>query len=103
MQSSTNVGQYLDILTIQNKDDIIRTSKILLLVGKTPRKNSENEAILYQNFTKFRLVNDVLVRETQKENGEFRHQFIIPREMHIVILQYLHNDMGNPGRDKTVN
>ena len=106
MQSSTNVCQNFDILTIQNKDDIISTLKTLLLEGKTPRKNSarsETEAILHQNFTKLRLVNDVLVRETHKENGELRHQFIIPREMHHVILQYLHNDMGHPGRDKTVN
>ena len=105
-QSSTNVCQNFDILTIQNKDDIISTLKTLLLEGKSPRKNiarSETETILHQNFTKLRLVNDVLVLETHKENGELRHKLKIPREKRNVILQYLHNDMGHPWRDKTVN
>ena len=105
MQSSSNVCQNFDILTIQNKDDTISTLKTLLLEGKTPRNisaKSETEVILHQNFTKLRLVNDILVHETHKENGELRHQFIIQREMHHVILQYLHNGMGQPGRDKTV-
>ena len=55
MQSSTNVFQNFDILTTQNKDDIISTLKTLLLEGKTPRKNSarsETEAILLHDTKK---------------------------------------------------
>lgn len=72
--------------------------------GKRPPKNSANsgtEAILHQNFKKLELEDYFLVRVTQRD-GVVQKQNVVPGAYSQLILQYLHNNMGHPGRDKTI-
>lgn len=74
----------------------------LIRDGEKPSPNTarnEYEAILHQKFKRRGIKDDLLVR--QIKTPEDKYQYVIPREVSHLVLQYLHNDMGHPGRDRT--
>lgn len=94
--------RHIDIKKLQMEDEVISSVIQLIRDGLKPVPNTarnEYEAILHQNFKKLRIQDDILVRQVKVP--EDKYQFVLPREVSHLVLQYLHNDMGHPGRDKT--
>lgn len=96
--------RHIDLKQIQREDPVISIIIDYIRQGKRPPKNSANsetEAILHQNFKKLELEDNLLVRVTQRD-GVVQKQYVVPCAYSQLILQYLHNNMGHPGRDKTI-
>ena len=98
--------RHIDIQKVQTEDAMISSVISYVRAGKKPPKNSascEVEAILHQNFRKLKMKDDILIRDTRNVDGTFPQQYVVPNTFSHVILHYLHNDMGHPGREKTTS
>lgn len=95
-------GRHIDLKKLQMEDEVISSVTQLIRDGEKPSPNTarnEFEAILHQNFKRLGIKDDLLIR--QIKTPEDKYQYVIPREVSHLVLQYLHNDMGHPGRDRT--
>lgn len=48
------------------------------------------------------MVVDLLIGVTHRDDSE-QHHMLVPKEVITVILQHLHNNMGQLGRDRTTS
>ena len=95
--------QRIDLHEVQQQDSSISTWKEYVERGKRKRK------ILFvltmirscRNVQKFRIVEDLLVRVTTYDSREHQ-QVLVPSNVVVTILKFLHNEMCNPGSDRTI-
>jgi hypothetical protein len=98
-----NAFQCIDLYDVQQWDAFISTWKERVKDGTRPKKDSlttDQDKIMYKNFKKLRVVDDLLVRVTSAEDRE-RHQVVVTSEVIPTILAFLHVRMGHPGRERT--
>ena len=90
----------------QNKDPTLRRFIQAVREGKKPRRDkipfSTTNSAYLKVFDSLQLVHGVLYRKVILK-GEERKQLVIPDHFVSNILQGLHDDVGHPGRDRTVS
>jgi hypothetical protein len=71
-----------------------------------PKRNqlpmSPENSSMYRTFDSLQLIRGVLHRVCTV-NGEQRKQIVLPSEFIVTALRGLHNDVGHPGRDRTLS
>ena len=63
--------------------------------------NNRENMILYRTFNNLEMIRGVLYRKIV-ENEENKQQLVLPKVYIEEVLRGLHNDMGHPGREKTI-
>jgi hypothetical protein len=63
---------------------------------------SPEDNIMKRNFEKFKIIRGVMYREITKGDDHLR-QLVLPQIYRETALQGLHNDVGHPGRDRTLS
>lgn len=99
----TDAYPRIDLHDVQQRDAIISTWKGYVSNGSRPKRDTittDYDTIFYRNFKKLRVVDDLLVRVTNVEGGE-REQVVVSSEVVSTILEFLHDRMGHPGRERT--
>jgi transposase InsO family protein len=96
----------LDVKGAQGNDPLIRWWLPYVKNGQRPRRNEvpggAEFAVLFRNFDKLRLIGGTLYREVEID-GETKNQLVLPASQIPVVLKYVHNNMGHPGRDRTTS
>lgn len=95
--------QRIDLHDVQQRDAIISTWKEYVRNGSRPKRDTittDYDMIFHRNFKKLRVVDDLLVRVTNVEGRE-HEQVVVSSEVVSTILEYLHDRMGHPGRERT--
>ena len=57
---------------------------------------------MIREYNRIKLINNILYRITTIEDEE-RHQLVLPAAHIPTVLQALHDDMGHPGKDRTLS
>jgi hypothetical protein len=93
----------------QLKDDDIQWIKKLILKhgdSKPTIKKFENtiRQILFKEYNKLRVVDNILYRTTEDTNGFIRTQFVLPKQMTNEVIEQIHSSIYNAhlGRKKTM-
>lgn len=63
------------------------------------RKSQREDEVLGNSL---RMIRGILYREV-KEGDNIIQQLVLPKVYHHTVLQALHNDVGHPGRDRTIS
>ena len=96
--------QTLDIHSAQHEDPIISDWIYFVYSQRMPRSHElpscPDSTIFRKNFDKFKLKDDLLYRVITIDNDRL-DQLVIPPSLVTTVLQYAHDRMGHPGRDKT--
>ena len=96
--------QTLDIHSAQHDDPIISDWIYFVNSRQMPRSHElpscPESTIFRKNFEKFKLKDDILYREITIDNDRL-DQLVIPPSLVTTVLQYAHDRMGHPCRDKT--
>ena len=108
----TTAGQSLegmtenDLRSAQRQDPVLSVwMKSLEHQQKPPRNGSlqgPSHRALQQTADHLRLINGVLYRDTSINEQE-RKQLVLPSKYITDVLKSLHNDVGHPGRDRTLS
>jgi transposase InsO family protein len=90
----------------QDRDPVLSAWLTHVRNQKRPKRTaqfvgSEQNALL-RSFDLLKLHRGVLYRETT-QNGEPRKQLVLPKAYQRRVLLALHNDVGHPGRDRTMS
>ena len=96
--------QRIDLHEVQQQDSSISTWKEYVERGNRPKKDtlsSDYDKIMHRNFQKLRIVEDLLVRVTTTDSREHQ-QVLVPSNVVATILKFLHDEMGHPGRERTI-
>jgi len=90
----------------QEKDPVLRMWIQFVRKGHKPRKEllplTRAHTAIFKTFDKLTLIKDVLYRKTTIDE-QFRYQLVLPSEYISKVLKGLHNDVGQPGRDRTLS
>lgn len=106
VSSLDQTPDHLDLHGIQQKDPMISKWAESVKSGLRPKKDSltkDDDKVMYRNFSKFRIKDDLLIKVIHSDDGSEQHQVVVPKEVTPIILQHLHNNMGHPGRDRTTS
>jgi len=101
-----DIGQYRpqDIRRAQNSDPLVGTWMTYIRSGKRPNhrvcSRPEDNAML-RSFDHLRLKRGALYREVKTES-ETVSQLVLPKSLVKEALTGLHDDIGHPGRDRTM-
>lgn len=93
-----------DLKEAQGTDSVIGVVKRELDTGKvmsTVKGDNPAVILLQRQRQKLRLLDDVLYRVTQTDNGEERRQLVLPEVYRLKVLRSLHDESGHLGIDKT--
>ncbi|XP_063438199.1 uncharacterized protein LOC134719148 [Mytilus trossulus] len=115
LAKSTNVMEDIDIIGTDEKvdirreqlrDPVIRYWIDNVMKKKSPRKEDipavPFHRLLHSNFNRLILKDGILFRRTTVD-GESKDQLILPASQIKTVLNYLHNNMGHQGRDRTTS
>jgi len=103
---ATDISQYRtqDIRRAQNNDPVISPWMSYLRSGQKPNhrvcKGQEDSAML-RNFEHLRLKRGAMYREVKTES-ETVSQLVLPKALKKEALRGIHDDIGHPGRDRTI-
>ena len=90
----------------QDIDSTLRVWKQHVRTGKKPKMEDispeHHPLALVRNFKHLVLQDNILYRQVVKEGEDFK-QLIIPKMYVNTILQYLHDKVGHPGRERTLS
>jgi len=88
----------------QRNDPLIETWRIATIDKRLPRKelHSKENLTMKKNFKNFKMIRGLLYREIETE-GQKTKQLVLPNQYRQEALQGLHNDIGHPGRDRTLS
>ena len=107
--SSENENEYTSYVQEQKKDlDIVWISNLIEKNGenKPEIKNFENviRRLFYKEYEKLRLVENVLYRMYEDNNGVLINQFVMPKQIEEKIVKHIHESIfnGHLGRNKTM-
>lgn len=98
----TNVGNIIDWAQAQANDIDIRPWIEFVRQNRKPSIGEIGPSPLMRQFNRLCLKDDVLYRETTID-GEVRKQLVLPITHASTVLEALHNDMGHPGKDRTLS
>ena len=70
--------------------------------NQKPSRQDVGPNPLLRQFNHLKLINGVLHRVTSVDE-ETRHQLVLPMAHVATVLESLHNDMGHPGKDRTIS
>lgn len=79
----------------------VRAVRNKTLPDKTTLKTREDLA-MYRNFSSLKLIRGVLYRESENDSEKI-NQLVLPCCFMEEVLSGLHNDMGHPGKDRTLS
>lgn len=63
---------------------------------------SKEDQIMRKSFQYLKMIRGVLYREVKDDNNTIQ-QLVLPKVYHRTVMQGLHNDVGHPGRDRTLS
>ena len=87
----------------QRLDNVIERWRIALIDRRIPSKNlTKEDIIMRKQFRHFTMKKGILYR-TIKDEGETVEQLVLPKCYRNDVLKGLHNDIGHPGRDRTIS
>ena len=87
----------------QRLDNVIERWRIAVIDRRIPSKNlTKKDIIRRKQFRHFTMKRGILYR-TIKDEGETVEQLVLPKCYRNDVLKGLHNDIGHPGRDRTVS
>ena len=69
---------------------------------KDELSGSSADAIMFRNFDRLKLINKVLYREVMVDEKRV-NQLVLPSCLIEYVMRSIHNNMGHPGRDKTLS
>lgn len=96
VSSLDQTPDHLDLHELQQKDPMISKWAESVKSGLRPKKDSlteDNDKVMFRNFSKFRIKDDLLIKVIHRDDGSEQHQVVVPKEVIPVILRYLHNNM----------
>ena len=96
----------IDILTSQSKDPVLQFWFPYVRSKTRPTKDDlpsdPAHMTIWRNFDKLQIINEIMYRETYID-GKQKYQVMLPASCVPTILTSLHDDMGHPGRDKSIS
>ena len=87
------------------REDMILGKWVRATIDKKMPKdypNSREDQIMKKIFPSFKMIRGILYRE-MKDRENIIQQLVLPKIYHNTVLQGLHNDVGHPGRDRTLS
>ena len=100
--AATDVGDLVDWTRVQALDSNIRQCIEYLQANKKPHKKETGHNPMIREYNRMKLINNILYRTTTIEDKE-RQQLVLPAAHIPTVLQALHDDMGHPGKDRTLS
>jgi hypothetical protein len=100
--AATYVGDLVDWTRVQALDSNIRQCIEYLQANKKPHKKETGHNSMIREYNRMKLINKFLYRITTIEDEE-RKQLVLPAAHIPTVLQALHDDMGHPGKDRTLS
>ena len=98
----TSTGNIIDWSRAQNLDpDVKRMIDYVRSNTKPSRKEICSNPLLRQ-FTNLKLIDGVLHRVTTTDEG-IKNQLVLPIAHASTVIEAMHNDMGHPGKDRTLS
>lgn len=98
----TGTGNIIDWSKAQDQDpDIKRLIEYVRSNSKPSRRELGPNPLLRQ-FNNMKIIDGVLYRVTTTDEGE-RHQLVLPIAHASTVIEALHDDMGHPGKDRTLS
>lgn len=88
----------------QREDVIIGKWVRATIDRKMPKdySNTREDKIMRKIFHSLKIIRGILYRETKDGENTIK-QLVLPKIYHNTVLQGLHNDVGHPGRDRTLS
>lgn len=96
VSSLEQTPDHLDLHELQQKDPMISKWAESVKSGLRPKKDSlteDNGKVMFRNFSKFRIKDDLLIKVIHRDDGSEQHQMVVPKEVIPIILRHLHNNM----------
>ena len=89
----------IDWKKTQEKDTRLQYWRKMVETGQKPEKE---DTILKRQFSHLHFINDVLHRQVTN-NDKVQQQIVLPSAHVNTVLEAMHNDMGHPGKDRTLS
>lgn len=100
--SATDLQEMVDWTEAQAQDRHIKQCIEYLQSKKTLSKTESCQNPLSREYNRLQIIDGVLYRVATIDNEE-RQQLVLPTVHIPTVLNALHNDMGHPGRDRTLS
>lgn len=87
------------------REDVVLGKWVRATIDKTFPRNcnfTREDQIMRKTFNNLRMIRGILYREVRDGDSRIR-QLVLPKVYHTTVLQGLHNDVGHPGRDRTIS
>lgn len=93
-----------DIRRNQREDVVIGKWVRATIDRKMPKdySSTREDKIMKKVFHSLKMIRGILYRE-MKDGDNTVEQLVLPKSYHNIVLQGLHNDVGHPGRDRTLS
>ncbi|KAK3103801.1 hypothetical protein FSP39_021997 [Pinctada imbricata] len=96
--------QSIDVESEQRNDPILKDWIYFVEQQRLPKGHelpqTPESTLFRKNFSKFRIVDNVLYREVVIDEGNLQ-QLVVPPSLIDTVFTFVHDNMGHPGRDKT--
>jgi hypothetical protein len=97
--AGTSTSDMIDWKKTKEKDTRLQYWRKMFETGQKPEKE---DTILKRQFSHLHFINDVLHRQVTN-NDKVQQQFVLPSAHVNTVLEAMHNDMGHPGKDRTLS
>ena len=97
--AGTSTSDIIDWKKTQEKDTRLQYWRKMVETGQKPEKE---DTILKRQFSHLHFINDVLHRQVTN-NDKVQQQIVLPSAHVNTVLEAMHNDMGHPGKDRTLS
>ena len=87
------------------REDVVLGKWVRAVIDKKFPKEydySKEDQTMRKTFHSLRMIRGILYREV-KDGDNVIQQLVLPKVYHRTVLQALHNDVGHPGRDRTIS
>ncbi|XP_056022199.1 uncharacterized protein K02A2.6-like [Ostrea edulis] len=97
----TSTGNIIDWCKAQDLDPGIKRMRDYVQSNVKPSRKEIGSNSLLRQFQNLRLIDGVLHLVTTDEG--IKHQLVLPIAHASTVMEALHNDMGHPGKDRTIS
>ena len=98
----TPTGNIIDWKRAQDQDKTLRFWRESVEKKQKPTNETKDCNILKRQFNKLVIRDGILYRDVNF-NEKLQHQLVLPQSLVSTVLEALHNDMGHPGKDRTLS
>lgn len=98
----TGTGNIIDWSKAQDQDPDIKRLIEYVRANSKPSRRELGPNPLFRQFNNMKIIDGVLYRVTTTDEGE-RHQLVLPTAHASTVIEALHDDMGHPGKDRTLS